>query len=116
MSTLHMIYLYGCPYSEAALNRLEMNNIKFTIDKASSDKIDYYKEKYNFNTFPHIILIKKDKVLCNVGGNDRLTEFMNEFHSKPLNDSSVTEYMKKYDTTKHNILRLIAIINNISKK
>jgi glutaredoxin len=113
-SKIHITYLYGCPYSEKAEGTLIENKISFNINKINRNETEAYKQKYNFPTFPHITLKnKKDDIIYTIGGCNDLIEFITVFRENPLDKNKVDIYCQKYNTTKHNILRTIHIINNI---
>jgi glutaredoxin len=103
---LKVIILEDCPYSIAAIELLNNNNISFQKKLVSQNN----KEKFKTNiisTFPQIYMLNKTRKIL-LGGYSDLEEIMNIIKSSK-NLDKIKEELKKKNLNNKIILRIIEI-------
>ena len=105
------IILKSCPYSINAEQLLKTHKIKSDFNYIDHDEKNKYKTPF-IDTFPQIYLNKNgNKGNLLLGGYTDLSNFLNNFKNKKLENENIDEFMKKYNWSKKATLRLIELIN-----
>ena len=65
----------GCPYSQAAKDKLEELHLKADVWTVPSNQLDMLKRKHKMDTFPHVF-VKSGNTKTLIGGYDDLLNYL----------------------------------------